>query len=192
MAITETWFADSSSVHISGYDVYRRDRSSHTGAVCIYMSCYLDPCEISDVFLTDSAVEQVWCAIKICNERILIRCIFIPDPNAENIAMFNSLTRVDRLMNKGTYTGLMLTGDFNHSSTSWYDLGFPTTSFKSETRFTDFVMSSNLFQHVDFPTLLMPASEVKSTLDLLFTDKPNMIDNLVAEPPACGSKTRSW
>ena len=114
---------------------------------------------MNDVVLTDSALEQVWCAIRISNEKILIGCIYIPDPNAENLAMFNSLSRVDRLMNKGTYNGLMLTGDFNHSSTSWDDLGFPTTFKKSETRFTDFVRNSNLFQHVDFPTFLMPASE---------------------------------
>ena len=99
MSINETWFAESSSVCISDYNVFRRDRASHAGGVCIYLSCDLDTCEIIDVVLTDSAVEQVWCAIKICNQRILIGCIYIPDPNAENIAMFNSLTRVDRLMN---------------------------------------------------------------------------------------------
>ena len=97
--------------------------------------------------------------------------------------MFNSLSKVDRLMNKGTYTGLMLTGDFNQSSTSWDNLGFPTTSRKSETRFTDFVRSSNLFQHVDFPTFLMPGCEAKSILDLIFTEKPNRIDNLLPVPP---------
>ena len=42
MAITETWFAESSSVHISNYNVYRRDRTSHAGGVCIYVSCDLD------------------------------------------------------------------------------------------------------------------------------------------------------
>ena len=92
-------------------------------------------------------------------------------------------------MSKGTYTGLMLTVDFNQSSTSWDDLGFPTTSKKSETRFTDFVRSSNLFQHVGFPTFLMPATEAKSTLDLIFTEKPNinsnMIEHLAAGQPAC-------
>ena len=97
--------------------------------------------------------------------------------------MFNSLSKVDRLMNKGTYTGLMLTGDFNQSSTSWDNLGFPTTSRKSETRFTDFVRSSNLFQHVDFPTFLMPWCEAKSILDLIFTEKPNRIENLAAGAP---------
>ena len=86
MAISETWFAN----------VYRRDRASHAGGVCIYVHCDLDSCEVSDGVLTDSAVEQVWCAIKICNERILIGCMYIPNPNAENIAMFNSLTRIDR------------------------------------------------------------------------------------------------
>ena len=111
MPIVETWFTESTSVHISGYNTYRRHRASHARDACIYVHCDLDSCEISHVVLTDSAVEQVWCTIKICNERILIGCIYIPDPNAENIAMFISLTMVDRLMNKCTYTGLMLTGD---------------------------------------------------------------------------------
>ena len=39
-------------------------------------------------------------------------------------------------------------------------------------------MSFKLFQHVSFPTFLMPATEAKSTLDLIFTDKPNRKDNL--------------
>ena len=113
MAITETWFTESSSVTISGYNVYRPDRASHAGGVCIYARCDLDSCEVSDVVLTDSAVEQVWCAIKICNERILIGCIYIPDPNAENIAMFNSLTRADRFILQTTpgirFISLLLT-----------------------------------------------------------------------------------
>ena len=146
MAIIETWFAESSSFNISGYNVYRRDRTSHASGVYIYVCCDLDSYEVSDVVLTDSTVEQAWCAIKICNERILIGCFYIPDPNTENKAMFTSLTRVELLMTKRTYTGLMLTGDFNHSSTSWNYLGFRTFS-KNRT-----------------------ASKAKSTLDLIFTE----------------------
>ena len=183
IAITETWFTECSSVNISGYNIYRRDRASHAGGVCIYVRNELDSCEVNDDVLTNSAVEQVWCAIRICNEKILLGCIYIPDPYSENLAMFNSLSKVDRLMNKGTYTGLMLTGDFNQSSTSWDNLGFPTTSKKSETRFTDFVRSSNLFQHVDFPIFLLPGCEAKSILDLIFTEKPNRIDYLAAGAP---------
>ena len=72
MAITETWFDESSSINISGYYVYRRDRASHAGGVSIYFRCDLDLNEVSDVVLTDSAAEQVSYAIKICNARILI------------------------------------------------------------------------------------------------------------------------
>ena len=104
--------------------------------------------------------------------------------------MFNSHSKVDRLMNKGTYTGLMLTGDFNQSSTSWDNLGFPTTSKKSETRFTNFVKSSNLFQHVDCPTFLMPGCEAKSISDLIFTKKPNRIDNLATDAPLADLRRR--
>ena len=136
MVISETWFAESSSADISGYNVYRRDRASHSGGICIYVRCDLDSHEISDVVLTDSAVDQVWFGIKICNERIFIGCIYIPDPNAvNNVTTFNSLTRVYRLVSKGTYTGVMLTGDFNHSSKSWDELGFPTTFKKSVNSF---------------------------------------------------------
>ena len=71
MAITEIWFAECSAVNISGYNFYRRDKSSHAGGISIYLRSDLDSCEISDGVLTDSAVEQVWCAIKIFNEKIL-------------------------------------------------------------------------------------------------------------------------
>ena len=36
IVITETWFAESSSVNISGYNVVRRDMASHAG-VCVYI-----------------------------------------------------------------------------------------------------------------------------------------------------------
>ena len=36
----------------------------------------------------------------------------------------------------------------------------------------------NLYQYVGFPTFLMFSSEAKSTLDLIFTKKPNRIDNV--------------
>ena len=68
----------------------------------------------------------------------------------------------------------MRTGDFNHSSASWDDLAFPTISKMSKTRFKDFFRS--LFQNIGF---LMAASEA---LNLIFTEKLNMIDNLAAGP----------
>ena len=64
----------------------------------------LDFSEISDKVLTDSAIEQVWCEVNLRNERILIVCVYIL--NAENIAMFNFLTKADRLMKKGTVANL--------------------------------------------------------------------------------------
>ena len=54
-----------SSININGYNVYRRDWTSHARGACI-----------NDVVLTDSAVEQVGCSIKICNERILMMYLY--------------------------------------------------------------------------------------------------------------------
>ena len=54
MAINETWFAESSYVKTIGYYVYRRDRASHAGGICICMCT----CKY-DVILTNTAMEQV-------------------------------------------------------------------------------------------------------------------------------------
>ena len=72
--------------------------------LCMHVLQDLDFSEISDKVLTDSAIEQVWCEVNLRNERILIVCVYIL--NAENIAMFNFLTKADRLMKKGTVANL--------------------------------------------------------------------------------------
>ena len=71
---------------------------------------------MSDCVLNDPKVEQIWCEVKVCDERILIGCIYSPNPFADNTEMLNSLNRIDHLMTKGNYTGFLLTGDFNYMS----------------------------------------------------------------------------
>ena len=63
MVIIETRFAESSSDNICDYNAYRRDRACHAGDFCMYVRCDLDFVEVSDMVLTYSAVEQVWCVI---------------------------------------------------------------------------------------------------------------------------------
>ena len=92
--------------------------------------------------------------------------------------MLNSLNRTDHLITKGYYTGLLLTGDFNFSSTEWDEYGYPYSSKKNELNFTETVRNLSLFQHLNFPTFLMPQSEVRSILDLIFTEKAGRIENL--------------
>ena len=83
---------------------------------------------MSDCVLNDPKEEQVWCEVMVCHERILIGCIYCPYSFADNIEMLNSLNRIDHLMAKGNYTGLLLTGDFNNSFTGWNEYGYPYSS----------------------------------------------------------------
>ena len=66
--------------------------------VCIYVLEELNFCEIS-------AVEQIWCLVKVSDERILIDCIYYPDFSTENTEMLISLNRAYLLMTTGSYTG---------------------------------------------------------------------------------------
>ena len=168
MAITETWFVENLSVNIIGYHIYRRYRTNQGyGGVCIYVRNDLTSCEVEVSILNNSVVEQIWCTIRVCNEKILLGCIYNPDPNKENSALLETLSKVDRLMMEGHFTGLLLTGDFNYSSTKWDEYGFPSSLKKSEIKFVDSIRESNLVQHVNFPTFVMPNSESKSTFELL-------------------------
>ena len=113
--------------------------------------------------LNNSVVEQIWCTIRVCNERILLGCINNPDLNKENSALLETLSKVDRLMMEGHFTGLLLMSDFNYSSTKWDEYGFPSSLKKSEIKFVDSIRESNLVQHVNFPTFIMQNSESTST-----------------------------
>ena len=61
-----------------------------------------------------------------------------------------------------------------------FGLNSPLNEIKSSKKL--YRTLTNLFQHVDFSTFLMAASEAKSILDLIFTEKSNRIDNLAAGP----------
>ena len=86
--ITETWFNETSVPSLKNYDLFRRDRGSNGGGVCIYVRKDLDSIEIADEnlekVLNGKNSEQLWRCVSLNNQLILIGCIYRPPPSSDH------------------------------------------------------------------------------------------------------------
>jgi hypothetical protein len=63
--ITETWPQVTHLADIAGYKLYRKDRGSHGGGVCIYVKSTLTSYQLISPSINIEYSEQIWCVIKI-------------------------------------------------------------------------------------------------------------------------------
>jgi hypothetical protein len=89
VCITETWFKAESDVNINGYNIFRLDRVTHGGGVCIYIKNTIMSNESNVARLNETDIEQIsnryGCFDK---QKLLIGCIYRP-PNSTPVV--NSL-----------------------------------------------------------------------------------------------------
>jgi len=70
ISISETWFSESSCTHLFGYTLYSSNRNGY-GGVAIYVSNQVESTEINTPELCSKSIEQVWCVVKVGNDKIL-------------------------------------------------------------------------------------------------------------------------
>ncbi len=194
IAISETWFDDDSCTHLYGYSMYNSDRDGH-GGVALYVNDRLDSFEVHNTVLEDKIIEQIWCVLKINDERLLLGCMYRPPPNIDideqlrakkEIAIGKSLTEAARLVASGKYDGLCVSGDFNYNRTTWDQDGVAFISGGTRTpdhAFVQTLLDSHLHQHIWFPTFVKANGKPTNTLDLLLTDNANRISEVECGPP---------
>jgi hypothetical protein len=178
--ITKTWFTDTSITTISGYDLYKQNRISQTkgGGVCIYVKQTLISHEIHDKTLNDKSIKQG-------SENILAGCIYRPNNSTDILTLRKSILKSKLMLEQGTYTGVLIAGDFNFFNMSWVDGdNIKRTSSKSDEIFTESLRDCYFYQHVDFPTFLIDGeSSSKNTLDLIITETVQRIYTTSKLPP---------
>lgn len=70
--ITETWFCESFSPSLSGYESYCHNRKDRRGGgVCIFINQSFKSYEVQDPTLCDDDVEQKWCGLVVSSRLIL-------------------------------------------------------------------------------------------------------------------------
>ena len=124
----------------------------------------------------DNFKESVWCEIGMNNkDKLLVGGIYkSPNCDAENHE------RLNRLITQAVdmkYKNTVIIGDFNFPEINWETW----TVNKSETHpafhFVEGVSDNFLYQHIDSFTRYREGQD-PSYLDLLFTDKEEIIDNI--------------
>ncbi len=191
--LAETWFTSNSINILSNYTLYNKNRTSSVldtntaslnrdrgGGVAIYVRDDLNSSEAPGLSSTLHS-EQVWCSVRIGKENLLLGCLYRP-PHSDrnvNLTLNSSIDSAADLVSKGTYTGLMIVGDFNHGDIFW-ESGHGHTINKarpSSAEFIDTINYNYLHQHVSLPT------HKNNTLDLVITESADRIYNVSIEAP---------
>jgi hypothetical protein len=74
--ITETWLKTTHQADIDGYTVYRKDRLTHGGGVCIYIKSDLTSYQLTTSRLLSIHSEQIWCVLYLNGFSYLIGGIY--------------------------------------------------------------------------------------------------------------------
>jgi len=185
--LTETWLKPK---HLnillpfaSKCAIYRADRNDCDrkrggGAVIMIPKCY-PSMALNDV-TQPCKFEAIWCKVVSPNQSINLGCVYRP-PKSE-ISALNLSNYLDAHF-KTNINPTVLAGDFNFPDIDWINLN--AKNQYAQPKFLDLVNSLGLSQLIDFPT------RGKNTLDLIFTNEPNLVQNADTGPEVkgCDHKT---
>ncbi len=185
--ITETWWKPTSTVNLTNYNVYRKDRLTRQGGgVAIYLRNDLNSCEIELISTTSS--EQLWVQLITGNEKILLGCIYRPpyQKSDSDAHIINAFNKVNQQLRNKKYDGVLIAGDFNLPTIKWIEgsaLVEPGLNYDLATEFTDSLVENNLHQMIDFATFTKASGASENTLDYIITDQPIRIQHIGKSHP---------
>ncbi|MCP4457121.1 MAG: hypothetical protein GY816_03695, partial [Cytophagales bacterium] len=187
LMLNETWLkksvSDNEDIPVDDYKVFRLDRSTKThppdpdnptkfrrfgGGVLIAVRRDLDV--VSTKLEFTCAAEIIGITLKFGDGRKIILCSFyrVGTLGTRNHTEFLNFVRKAR--NRRGVTGIVFTGDFNMPNINWDDY---SSSDNVEQHFLDSFSNLGFEQLVNRPTHLKG-----NILDLVLTDKPQLIGNI--------------
>ena len=148
-------------LEVDGYNLVRADHPDNIkrGGVCIYYKESLPVRVISLPYLKEDLVLEM----NDNNKKMIVSVIYRSP--SQNNREFDSF-----LLNFGQL--LIITGDFNTRSSSWWSDNMNTSE---GTNLYSLTSSNGFFQLINEPTHVQ--SNSSSCIDLLFTDQPNLAVN---------------
>ena len=177
MGVTESWATSSisdSELTLHGYDLFRQDRpvTREGGGVLLYVKHRLRAvkCEMSSKF-----PEQVWCYFQ---DKKKIKCYVGICYRSPTVNIYGSSNNdlLQSLINElgTTKKHFMLMGDFNYRMLSWPPLAHDSNVTREALEFYECLEDNFFTQHV------VECTRKDAVLDLVITDEPAMIHDLVS------------
>ena len=168
---------DENILKLDGYSLIRADHPGNLkrGGVFLYYKENLLLRHIK----TEYFPQCLLCRISLKNQTGYL-VVSYSSPNQNNNEFNEFLTNFERLLNhvkqlKSSF--LVILGDFNARSKSWYSDDITTYEGSNIDSLTT---THGLHQLISQPTHLLPTSS--TCIDLIFTDQPNLVVNSGAHP----------
>lgn len=137
--------------------------------------------ESKEVKLKSSFEEYLAIEIKLNkSDRLLCTLLYRSDSGSDNNN--ERLNELFREISSSKYSHIMVMGDFNYPEIDWDTMSAPGGEARKDQLFLDAVRDSYLFQHITAPTRWR-SHERANTLDLVFTNEQNMVEDLAYDSP---------
>ena len=179
LALSETHLDDTfedSSLMISGYNVYRKDRNANGGGVACYVQSHLPVLIRHDLMLLD--IEVLWLHIHLPHIKpILLGCCYRP-PKANSSYLDSICDSLDRVSN--TNQEVYFLGDMN------IDWNSPCCPMK--TKLMNVCATCSFSQTVGKPTRISfkcDGSKVATCIDHIYVNSPEVCSTAISVPTGC-------
>ena len=185
VAITETWFKNTSLSQIDGYTLYKKDRNDgrRGGGVAFYVDSSINSYESNEKNFKNCNIEHIWVIIERGKDKYLLGCIYRP-PDLIDLAEIETIfNQVKKYILNKSFTDVLIMGDFNLPEIRWTNglVSMINKESPASIKFCEIINESYLFQHVTFPTFQMSHGIAENTLDLIFTSEDSRLFELKEE-----------
>ena len=181
IGVTEVWQKD--DIHVQGYQVAAskaRPGEARGGGVILLVKEHLEVRECAELNNT-MFNESAWCVVHLSVAcKLLVGICYRPpncsqENNQELLRLFEAIKKVHA-------TDYLIMGDFNFREINWEDGSVTGPTDSDAALFYNKVQDCYLCQHVTFHTRYREGIP-SSTLDLVFTDQENNVEEIECEMP---------
>jgi Reverse transcriptase (RNA-dependent DNA polymerase)/Endonuclease-reverse transcriptase len=186
IGIVESWANKSindAELTIQGYNMFRLDKEVANGAGGGLLLYVKDKWESTccEEFSKQKFVQSLWCTVRVRTGKLLVGlCYRSPSSTKENNE--NLLRLLEGAVQWGGFCNVLIMGDFNYPAIDYQQDTVMTGPGSAAALFLEKTQDLLLFQHVGSPTRVRLGSE-PSTLDYIFTDSENLIEDVRYKNP---------
>ena len=179
ISVTETWATvdiKDAELSIDGYSMYRMDRKvTGGGGVVLYIKENLRS-NIDNKIMSEQFEDSVWCSVKT-NEKTLLIGVCYRSPQSSKENNMKLLSVMDKAVTQSGYYRILIMGDFNFKDIDYNNYSVNAGDSSEAFKFFNKTQDLYLIQNVTEATRKRSGTQ-ESTVDYIFTDEQNLVDNL--------------
>jgi Reverse transcriptase (RNA-dependent DNA polymerase)/Endonuclease-reverse transcriptase len=184
IGITESWaneVINDAELSIDGFNMFRRDRKcSRGGGVILYVKINLEA-SLSEIMKDDKFEESLWCNIKLKDSNMLVGVCY-RSPSSDQNNDIQLLELLDKAIIRSKHDHVLIMGDFNFPEIDYNIDHVEAGESAAPSLFFQKTQELCLYQFVSEPTRVRK-DQKPSTLDYIFMDEFNLIDQVEYNPP---------